>query len=485
MVASVTVAPTDTYLAGQVIGDLTADGYRISEEATPLAPGDTSGATSQLSVTGIGDVKALLADQAAITLTTDRGGAAKGTVVASDYDFSSGVLTLTADSLINRLNADVQAPSYFGISLWQAWTYYNALVGIAPEQLEVDTEIANETVTFPGFVGNLWDALKQMCTALNYQIYSTGDKIGIARPGKVILTLTEPATSKISVNRANRAQKIEMTNYNLVGVENGVFYKSTEVFSLDAGEIQVTTQTIDGTPNTINNPVPVAEMNLAYTTGVGQYVVTGNDGYPIAPQWWIDNGGSITVKTSTEQADEIVITMTAPPDASRAPYKISEGEDRPSLWITGTGVTKRPETMTLYTGDSTAPQEVVTVDNIFMANKTMVYDRGVLACQMYSGPAVTLTISGVPDLKLTKADLTPITMWFGSLAGSTLLYEDSRYRVVKADYTASGVDLTLVRYVTIFDFNRIWAGKTIANFNTAMTGITLGQHSIYPLASSV
>lgn len=483
MVASVVVASTDTFLADQVIGYLTVDGYRASEEATPIAPGDTAGATSQLSVNGIGKFKALLADQAVITLTTDKGGVAKGTVVASDYDYASGVLGLTADSLINRLNADVQAPSYFGMSLWTAWTNYNALVGITSDQLEIDTEIALNAVVFPGFIGNLWDNLKQMCTARNYQIYSTGDKIGITKPGKITLTLTEPATSKINVARDQRAQTIEINNYNLAGVTNGIFFKTTEVLSLDAGEIQVVNQTIEGTPNSVNNPVAVSQMDLAYTTGVGQYVVTGNDGYVISPAWWTDNGGSITVATSTAQADEIIITLKAPADASRAPYKISEGEDRPALWITGSGVTKHVEVVTLYTGDSTAPQKVVTVDNNFIVDRTMAYDRGVLSSQMYAGPRVTLTISGVPALTLTRSDGTTAATWFGSLAGAILDYEDSRYRVTKADFSVNGVDLTLARHVTIADFNTAWTGQTVAQFNAAISpGVTFGQLSVYPLA---
>jgi hypothetical protein len=487
MAASVTIAPADSFLAEQVISHLTADGYSTSEEATPIVPGDTNGATSQITVNGIGKAKALLADQADLTLTTDRGGVAKGTVVASDYDFASGVLGLTADSLINRLNADVQAPSYFDIPLVDAWVSYNALVGVTSGQTEIDGEIAFDNVVFPGFVGNLWDNLKQMCAARNYQIYSTGDKIGITKPGKIKLTVKEPATSKLSVDRTNRAQTIEITNYNLSSTTNGIFFKATEVFSLDAGEEQVTNQTVNGTPNTINNPVPVGQMNLAYTTGVGQYTVTGSDGYVISPQWWVDNGGSITVAKSTEQADEVVITMKAPADASRAPYKISEGEDRPALWITGTGVLKQPETITLYTGDPTAPQKVVEVDNIFIANRTMAYDRGTLASQMYGGPAVGLSMTGVPDLTLTRiADGTAITTWFGSLAGSILDYEESRYRVTKADFKPGGVDLTLVRYVTIADFNTVWSGKTIAQFNAAIApGVTFGQLSVYPLTASL
>jgi hypothetical protein len=387
-------------------------------------------------------------------------------------------------------------------TLYNAFTAWTRLVGIPDSSVIVDPEIQYMPVTLPGFVGNLWEHIKQFCTAYDLQCYSTGAKVGLTKVGKTVIEVTEPAGTTIDISQGEVSQCVQITDNRLSRTSLGVFFKSTEVYSVEAGEVSEFNVTVNGTPATVNNPVCVAGMDLKTTTGFGQYVVTGQDGYIIAPQLWRDMGGSITARVSTEQADEVIITITAPADESRAPYRISEGEDRPALWITGGGVLKDPEVITIYTGNSNAP--TLTIDppeNIFISGGAQAYKAGAKLAKAYCGETVTLTMTGVPNLWLTNLAYTytvppydtqyriaeaELTEAFGFTSGAIMEYGDSKYRVITASYGNDRVDITMTRHVTFDDFNKVWAGKTFAQFNSAVgSEIEFSQFDIFPLTKEV
>jgi len=670
---------TDTFLADRVIGALSA--MSAGEEATPINPGDTAGATPTLVVTGVARDRSDLAVGKGLYVDAEVQGVAKGTIIESLLNKSSNIVTLTADALLNRLNADVQAwPMIDGTSMSAAFIYYMSLVGIPAGDVEIDPDMAWNVHTLPGFKGNLWDYMKQLCTAYGYQIYSTGIKVGITEVNQTELMITESAGTSLTVNNSDRAVKVQVQNYRTTESTNAVFFAATEVYSLAAGETQEIKQQVKGTPTSLLDPVCVSGISpYPYTSApghFGQYVVTGADGYILAPLYWTDNGGSITAKVSEDAADEIIITMTAPGLTSRAPYRISEGAaDRPALYITGYGALYDPEPVVIYTGDSDAPQDLVEIDNKFIGTEEQAYDRGVLTAGQYGGPQVLLTLTDIPaltlqrkpyiqyapapnllrnvqasmgrahglvegwgtyfgsfmdilqgvgdrvgfnllvdnpingaavlrsmpgptnlgsdpvavlaqqqwltvvtpgstyaasfrlsrlsgshglkcgiswfnadgvylsqtlsgtgifvngsiytfgisgvapatarfgcallnststlpiDYRIEAAQLSagtgvvptafvnmpavPVATWFGSIAGACLRYGDSSYRVLRADYGPLSVNMALTRCAPIADFNTVWAGQTIAQFNAAMGEMNLAQHAVRPLAVTV
>ncbi len=385
-------------------------------------------------------------------------------------------------------------------NLYNAFTAYTRLVGIPDDMVEVDPEIQYMPVIFPGFVGNLWDKIKQMCSALGLQCYSTGSKIGLTKPGKISIELIEPAGTAFAISRGDVVREVKVTNHRHTTTTSGVFAKADSVYSVEAGEVQEVSITTAGTPALVNNPVCVAGMNLNATGGTGQYVVTGQDGYIISPALWRDLGGSIVARVSTEDASEIIVTITAPEDESRAPYRISEGEDRPALWITGAGVLSNPEEIVVATGNSNAAQETIDApENVYIRDIATAYKCAFRLAQAYAGPSVTLTLSGVPELILTSRSFSytvppydtqyqvpekELTEMSGFLAGALYKYDDSVYRIITASYTNKTTTLTLTRHVTFKDFDQVWAGKTFAQFNAAQgPDIEFGQFDIFPLGS--
>src|SRR4030095_2341455 len=103
-----------------------------------------------------------------------------------------------------------------------------------------------------------------------------------------------------------------------------LMWKADSVYSLDKGETKVETIQTDSTFTYVTQPIPVSGVPVPYTWSYSSYVITGNDGYIVDPQWWLDNGGSVKVEM-TEKSGEVKVTMQAPPvDTVRAPYRLSE-----------------------------------------------------------------------------------------------------------------------------------------------------------------
>lgn len=391
--------------------------YSLSEYVTPIAPGDSSGGTPQISVSGIQKKRSHRAAGEYIRLNLASGESISATVNSVLETETSGTVSFTADALINKLNAEVVAvPRSFdnepGLSLYSnaasrtrtqgLFEYYAGLVGIPADKVFVDPDIADDESLTVGFSGNLWAYLKDLCTARGYQIYSTGQDLRVTSTGNIGLFLdnTEPDTTTLTTSRDQRAQKITLPNDNwrLVAGLDSVIWKADTVYSVAAGEVQENVIELEASVSSVYNPYAVNGMDLLNPQG--QYVVTGNDGYIISPARWADLGGSISVKIG-ENPSQLIVTIIGGTDIDLAPYRISEGAaDRPALWVEGRGILTKRDLITIYTGDSTAPTETVDLDSLFLATRNQTYERGVLAAQQYSGNTQTLSITGVPALRL-------------------------------------------------------------------------------------
>lgn len=477
----------NTYLRDRVVLDKQIVTYSFGEEATPLAPGDSAGATS------IFDVEAIMLDRTDLSydqmleLTLDDGSKFLGIIRVIDIDRKTNRVKFSMDGLANRFNTNVDLPPQlsrrFDISI-RAWA---ALVNIPSSMVYVDPRIAARIISFPGFKKiNLWDAVKQMCAAYGYIAYSTGSSVGFSLPGEIELKIVEPSTTVQTIARMERARTVVVKNYNSKTALNQIIFKATDVYEVKAGETLETTATIEGSIQSVNNPTAYAQMNL--TEGnFGQYVVTGSDGYIIAPQLWRDYGGKITAAVGTEY-NEIKLSITGANLPDRSPFRVSEGgEDRPSLWFSGQAIVHEPVDMTFYTGDDTVSlvEQPPVVDSPFIATELQARDRGVFTAGVLGGPEITLTITGMPQFRLIRHNPdgtdTELPVSFGYFAGALLRYGDAIYRVLTVTYTPRAVDIVLAEHTTIADFNAVWAGKTIADFDAVVAGMTVGQFLIRPL----
>lgn len=345
----------------------------------------------------------------------------------------------------------------------------------------------------PGFTGNVWDKLRELCAILDLDVAFIDGRITVrAREAKRLRTDDTfiPAArlrkSQLSETVQDRegAKTVEVKYYERIPKvdNNHVMYKADSVYTLEKGETKIELVQTDNTFIYLSQPIPVSGVPVPYTSAFGSYVVTGADGYIIDPVWWRDNGGSITVR-STGKSGEIEIKMQAPTiDTVRAPYRISEGAaDRPALYIMGYGLAfKEPETMTIYTGNPRAAQDVgATLDSPFVTKRLVGMNAGHRLAEVYGSGEATINFntSRVDDQPLVINNEPPTKL------SDSIYWRGSYYRLVNSILGPTGIQFNDCHtFNTIAVINGEFAeGKTIADWNALHDTDTIGDTNLAPL----
>ena len=263
-----------------------------------------------------------------------------------------------------------------------------------------------------------------------------------------------------------------------VDTDDAVLWRADSVFQLNTREVfETTVQTPHSILNVLN-PVPVPEiLPFPYKEGKGQYVVTGADGYIIAPQWWEDNGGKVEVALTGKEG-EISIKITAPAiDSVRAPYRISEGAgDRPALYISGSGILNDPQEVHVGTGAKNAREGFDSVfESPFVAGVRETYETAMAMAARYSASAADVSF------ELPNGFNTPTG--FGQYpAGSVFTDNERNYFIKDASQTHSRVSGNAVPHTTIGAYVASYPpGSTIADEKARHAGRTIKQFNIKPL----
>ena len=426
----------------------------------------------------------------------------------------NGTASLAGETVQKRLTAERTAEPQGGTgqTLWTAVRYYCSLVNIEPViPSALEAKMDAIPVNFIGWVGEVWDHLKQICAAVPLdsndntllEMYFKDGNLHFREGLKSSVDFSETLTgNQISASVYESAQAIEVFNYNTeYGVDrivqevkptNAAFainqnVSITDSMQVDAGETLVKRFQINASLETINQPQNVAEItSLPYTGVSGEYVIVGSDDLPIEPAQWAGEGGSLKVAL-TETPGEIEITIIAPAapqlqhaddeNFGLAPYKIgiesSGTEEYPALYITGTGVFFNKTSLVLPTGASNqyvADLNASPVDNIFITNAKNQLTRGVAAAQEVCGPRVMLSQSTVEGAS------------FGDTVGSMITDWDTKFRITSVNFNESEVSIDAKSYVTFADFNAAWAGSTFANFTSINSGLSFNEFSLIPLS---
>lgn len=345
----------------------------------------------------------------------------------------------------------------------------------------------------PGFTDNVWDKIREFCAIFDIDIFFRNDSISFrarnslrtpSGGGFIPAPLMKKGSVAEKMQDRETARTVEVNYYErLPGADNfDVMYKADSVFSLDKGETRIELVSTNNTFVFLNQPVPVSGVPVPYTSAFGSYVVTGNDGYIVDPQWWKDNGGSITVNTTGVQG-EIEIKMQAPSiDTVRAPYRISEGvADRPALYIVGYGLPlKEPVAKKFYTGNSKASQEVgAKLDSKFVTKPLIAANAGHrLASEYGSGEASIVFAENRADYDERSDSAKP-----ASPLNESVYHNGSYYRVVDQTITPRAIQVGEAKtFNPISVLNGEFAeGKTIADWNTLHDGKTIANVNVAPL----
>ena len=331
-----------------------------------------------------------------------------------------------------------------------------------------------------GFSGNVWEHMKQYCSIYHLDVNYRNGKLTFEPRQKDIKVGASLSALSTRIQAREQARNVEVVNYQhtATGSTPKVMWKADQVYQVAAGEIQEFTVQTDHSIMEMSQPVCVSGINpFPYTTGAGQYVVTGSDGYIVSPTFWNDQGGSITCDI-TDVEGEIKVRIKGPDfDSVRAPYRISEGDaGRPALYLTGTGVKSDPKTLKVPTGKSKAAKDVgVSIDCPFIGNAKHAYDAAARAARAFATPEVTTSFAEPVEYDGTsKLGTVP--------PGSLVKRNGNVMRVTDATQTHSTVSGSAHQHNTIYQIKRSFgAGATIGQMNAYYADKPIGKINLKPM----
>ena len=503
----------------------------MQEDATPTDPNSSAGGVGQITFGVNEGLETLHLLQEVVSLSDGNNGKTQG--VIRNISSSNGDVTITADSILSLFNSDHTVLPFIGTLAGAFQTYCDA-VGIT-NQLDVDAAIASRSVVYPGWTGNVWTRIKQICAKESIEISLVFNKV-VVRPLRKYVANTDRDTSRsYSASSQGTAKTVEVTYYNNNSVTQGEIYPlvgdEPTIYQVDANETVVVTQQLNASMLSVNQPVCTAFVNNTTYAGTnGVYSVTGNDGLPITPSQWTAQGGSLSVRV-TGDPSIIEITIVGSSMADYAPYRISmsagTSSQYNSLHITGTGVTWTPQTITLVTGATsqvTGEGVGATVTNPFVSTLQDAYNAGLQTARAY---ASSFTVSGnafginrndsdQSQIRATIADFnsaipagTDVSVFnatwvgqtivqfnaywqstvdnlfgnqaFGNAAGSRVQRDLAWFRVTGATISETGVQFDAELNTLVSDFNTVWGPTDISVFNAAWANKKMKDFTTTPL----
>lgn len=397
------------------------DNYTVSEDATPLSAGDSTGGvgtiTLNLAVPETGPVadygpEWLIGED--IRLDDSYAGFTLGTVDAVSIDDSGQVLSLTCLSRLSDLNVfNIQAQPFVG-TLGAAFEYYATLAGVTTGVL-VDNTIATRPVVFPGFEGELWFHLKQMAAAQDCDI-SLVSGIILLRPIRArVAERGRDITRSSTAGGGPLAQTVEVYWYDSVAITDELVYPpggwnpEVEVLNVNAGETAEYQLELSASVSSIQTPTMLTFVPSDYDA-TSVYTVVADDGLPVDPTQWADNGGSveITINPDTKTLTVNLVGATNIPVASGGLSKSfslalasdESGSRYSTLRIVGTGVSYTRNLKVFRTGvpeSKTATVVGETIDNPFITDLETCYRAGTRAAKRWTGlvPSISGSVTAI------------------------------------------------------------------------------------------
>lgn len=412
-------------LPGSASGSIEALDYTVDEAATPLAAGDSSGQVGTFTLTipvpdpslnttrvtpwslfrKLGETVFIDTE---VQIDDPRKGFTLGRVNSSTVSRDGGTVTLSGISRMGLLNVyGVQANPFVG-TLRDAFTYYLSLANVTTG-LFVDDDIANTPVVFPGWNGELWYYLKQMAASIDCDISLVSGVILLRAIRKRVATTGRDLSRSLATGGGTLAQAVEVYQYNNRPITNELVYppggwdSEVEVLNVNAGEEQEYTLDLSASVTSVQSPVMQTFVAQDYSAA-SVYTIVANDGLPVSPALWENNGGSLTV-TIAPDTTHLIIRLkgaTRIPTSSGAAatnFSVALGSDTTgnrysTLRLVGTGVAFDKVKHRIRTGiaaSKTATDVGVTIDNPFISTADQLYRTGTRAAREFTGTSMSLS----------------------------------------------------------------------------------------------
>lgn len=342
-------------------------------------------------------------EEESIQTTEEITDAERGSVqgIVRTLSSSDQMVTVTADSALAFFNSWFTVPPYNGTVRGYV-QFLMAIAGVTIP-LSVDPSIANQAIKAPGFQGNIWDNFRQ-CAAVNaFEVAQVAERI-VVRPWRQFQSYYNQSTTESwSVDTSNTTETVTINWYDMTWGTNRELplqnLNDESVISVDAGQTLIQQFTVDGSVESLNQPVCLDYVAAGYAaTGTsGVYCVAGNDGKPILADRWKNGGGSLSVRT-TDNPSVIEVVVVGSSASDYAPFRIAatagSNDFYNSLHVTGTGFSWTQHEISLHTGaprSSTAAETTTTLDSRFIDSAAKAYDAALRMSQNLCGGIKSIT----------------------------------------------------------------------------------------------
>lgn len=505
--------------------------YTAVEDATPLDPNSATGGFGQITWTSEEWPLARRMLRKEVVLQDNERGRTTGTVRAVDK--GQDVVTFTADSELGKFNVVRQAMPFSGPSD-ELIQYYMDLCGVFSP---LDYQAPIKTIHAPGFYGNVWDNIKLLLSANQIEMALVADNVVVRRPGLFEATTDYLTGADTQIESQTSAIAIVVNYYNNRAISKGEVYpikgEEPSIQSVAAGETTEWEVELNASLSTVYQPVAVLEAGPGNRSGSnGVYTVVGSDNLVIPPAQWRAAGGSLRVEI-TNDPSVVKFVLTGADIRHLSPFRIAEsagGHDYNSLHVTGDGVAWEVRSMLLNTGADplqTSEEIGATVDNRFLSTPSQAYSAAQRTAAEYSGSAMKISGTAVTinretfdrtargatiaDVNRVHGENSIVTMadfnaayagesledfdehWrelyreeffnqvYGNVNGARIRYDDAYFRIESATIKPDTIDYSGTLDTKIRDFNSVWAGRSMDEFNESWAEATLQDFSLTPL----
>lgn len=385
-----------------------AANYSVQEDSTPTKSEDSSGSVGvfTFSIPKTPNMQPLMLVGESVDLIDTRRGTTVG-FVSSVTETDNGEVSLQCQSRLGRLNIyGVQAQPFSG-SLVNAFRYY---LGLANQEFDllVDPSISSRTVHFPGWSGELWFYLKQMAAAEDCEISLVSNVI-LLRPLRQREAIDHRNVSRSRDYGSNTlAKSVEVYHYDNRPIFEELVYppggwsNDVEIISVGAGETVEVPLELSASVSSIVQPVMQTFVGPNDTAN-SVYTVVGDDGLPVVPQQWFDNGGRLSVSINPDTVT-LTVTVTGATNIINSDgtpilvYQLALASDTTgsrysTLRIKGSGIGFNKQKIAVRTciDDQLAGTDVgITIDNPFLTTLDQAYSAGVKAARLYAGHVMVI-----------------------------------------------------------------------------------------------
>lgn len=413
-------------------------------DATPLDPNSTSGGFGQYTVT----LPAQEGDETRLERELENGN------VVRDISYTDGLVSLTADAPLSKLNRWHTVAPYIG----SLAGYLNQIYKVTGVLLQ--TTISRQMI-IPGYEGNVWSKLKEFVAAYGWEISPEG-VIQFPRRNKV--NPRNITTESWSVSTQESTEKVKLTWRNILrSGTNTELFSPESPLSVDANEILVQDIEISGSLLRVNQPtcLDYVPADTDYSGTVGAYCVAGNDGKPILADRWKAGGGDLRVELTSDPGIIRIILIGSSVE-EYAPYRIAAtsgtGNYYNSLHVTGGGMLWDEKEFTTYSGaprSTDSAETEVEVNNPFIVDYETAVNAALRSARVQGGGLKTVTFSAAPT---------------GLRVGDRMEMFGGVHRVASLSESLDSVSVTLEADTLFSDWNDLHNNMTVAQFNQLHDG---------------